>query len=139
MLFVLRLTNGDCVVAEEADEFAARQTANRLSSNETQVASVRRLGRFAMQFSPTEDASLEVAHWDDAVLDDILAHEYPLLDEAYRHANAVPFAMASDPEEPILSDLKAAYEQNTEIIRQGLYRELRRLSQQNVSSKVKSA
>jgi hypothetical protein len=139
MLFILRLTNGDCVITMEADECSARQTAGKLSLDESHVVSVRQLSSFAVQLSPTEDGSLEVARWDDAMLDDVLANEYPLLDQAYRRANSAPFAVANDPEEPILSHLKSAYEQNAEIIREGLRLERQRFGHEGVPSKVKGA
>ncbi len=140
MLYILRLTNGDCVAAMAADERSARETAMKLRLEESaEVATVRRLDRFAVQFSPTEDGSLEVAHWDDAVLDGILASEYPLLYEAYRRANAEPLFQASNPEEPILSDLEVAYERNTGIIRQGLRLEQRRFSSAGAGTKSNAA
>jgi len=136
MLFILRLTNGDCVITMAADEQGARAAATKLSANDrTQVASVRPFGRLAVQFSPTEDGSLEVTRWDDATLDDILKSEYPLLNEAFRRANAEPFARATDPEEPILSHLRAAHQRNTEIIRQGLQLERERFSKETVPVK----
>jgi hypothetical protein len=131
MLYILRLTNGDCVVAMAADERSARETAKRLSQDATtDVATARRLDSFAVQFSPTEDGNLEVAHWDDATLDNILASEYPSLNEAYLRANAEPFLKASDFEEPILSHLRTEHERNTEIIRAGLRLELDRFRQE---------
>jgi hypothetical protein len=103
MLYILRLTNGDCVITLAADERSAHETAKELSQDEAaDVATVRRLDGFGVQFSPTEDGSLEVAHWDDATLDDILESEYPQLNEAYRRANAEPFLKASDQKEPVL-------------------------------------
>ncbi|MGA7402583.1 MAG: hypothetical protein WCC99_14805 [Candidatus Sulfotelmatobacter sp.] len=134
MLYILRLSNGDCIVAMAADERSALETTKRLSQDASaDVVAVRPLDGFAVQFSPTEDGSLEVAHWDDATLDNILASEYPCLNEAYRRANAEPFRKPSDPEEPILSHLKSEHERNIEIIRAGLRLELERFSRQQVS------
>jgi hypothetical protein len=139
MLYILRLANGDSVVAMAADESAAREMAKRLSQEAAaEVVAMRPLDGFAVQFSPTEDGSLQVAHWDDATLDNILASEYPCLSEAYHRANAEPFQKASDSEEPILSHLKSEQERNTEIIRGGLRLELERFSQQPFSSKADS-
>jgi hypothetical protein len=127
MLYILRLTNGDCVLALAADECSARQTAAKLSCEEgAQVTTVRTLDNFALQLSPTEEGTLEVAHWDDAALDGILASEYPLLFEAYCRANAQPLLTAAPSEEKNMAHLEAAYEQNTEIIRQGLRSERQR-------------
>jgi len=140
MLYILRLTNGDCVVAMATDDYSARQIALKLPLDEAAgVAMIRRLDRFAVQFSPTEDGSFEVSHWDDATLDGILANEYPLLNEACQRANAEPFLPARNPDESVVSQLQAAYERNTEIIRQGLRRELQRSSQPEVSMKSKAA
>lgn len=137
MLYILRLANGDCIVATAADERSAVETAKRLSQDAAaEVVAVRPLDGFAVQFSPTEDGSLEVAHWDDSTLDSILASEYPCLNEAYRRANAEPFLKPSDSEEAILSHLKSEHERNTEIIREGLRLELERFSRQQVSSKL---
>jgi len=134
MLYILRLANGDCIVTMAADERSAVETAKRLSHDAAaEVVAVRPLDGFAVQFSPTEDGSLEVAHWADATLDNILASEYPCLNEAYRRANADPFRKASDSEEAILSHLKSEHDRNTEIIRAGLRLELERFSQQQVS------
>jgi hypothetical protein len=139
MLYILRLANGDCVIAMAADERSAVETAKRLSQDAAaEVVAVRPLDGFAVQFSPTEDGSLEVVHWDDATLDNILANEYPCLNEAYCRANAEPFLKPSDSEEPILSHLKSEYERNTELIRDGLRLELERFNQQQVRSKADS-
>jgi hypothetical protein len=140
MLYILRLTNGDCVIAMAADERSAREAAAKLSLDEAaQVATVRRLDAFGVQLYPTEDGSLEVGHWDDATLDGILAHEYPLLNQAYRRAIAEPFVETPSPQEPVLSLLRAAIERNTDIIRQGLRQELQRSIPAEVSTKSKAA
>ncbi len=131
MLYLLRLTNGDCVIATAADERSARQAAMSLSLDEVaEVATVRPLSSLGIRFSPTEEGSLEVAHWDDATLDGILANEYPLLYQAYHRANAGPFMKAAVSGEPMLAEFHAAYERNTEIIREGLRRERQRFNQE---------
>ncbi|MGA7947702.1 MAG: hypothetical protein WB991_21770 [Candidatus Sulfotelmatobacter sp.] len=44
MLYILRLTNGDCVITLAADERSAHETAKKLSQDEAaDVATVRRL------------------------------------------------------------------------------------------------
>ncbi len=137
MLFILRLTTGDCVVATAADEPGARETAaNLIQGDAAEVASIRRLESFAVRFSPTEEGSLDVAQWEDATLDGILASEYPILNEAYRRANAMPFLQTANPQEPVFSQLKAAHERNTEIIRQGLQRERQRFGETESRSKA---
>lgn len=119
MLYILRLASGNCAVIMAADKRSALEATKKLSQDEpAEVVTVRRLESFGVQFTPTEDGSLEVSHWDDATLDGILAREYPRLNEAYQRANAEPFLKAS--KGPVLSQLKLAHDHNTEIIREGL-------------------
>jgi len=140
MLYIVRLTNGDCVVAMAADEGGARHIASKLNLDEAaEVATIRQLDTLGIQFSPTEDGSLEVTHWDDATLDNILAHEYPLLNQACQRANAEPFLPASNPHDSAVSQLRAAYERNTDIIRQGLRQELQRSTRSQDSTKTNAA
>jgi len=127
MLYILRLTNGDCVLALAADEPDARQTAIKLTQDEgSEVRTVRHLEHFAVQFSPTDEGTLEVARWEDATLDGILASDYPLLYEAYCRANAEPLLKASCQEEKTMAHLQDAYDRNAEIIREGLRGERQR-------------
>jgi hypothetical protein len=130
MLYILRLSNGDCILATGDSDYSARESAAKLCGDDAaQIASLRPLEKLAIRLSPNEEGSLELAHWDDATLDGILASEYPLLNEAFRRANAVPFVQMPNPQEPVLTQLKAAYERNTDIIRQGLQQEQRRFAQ----------
>jgi hypothetical protein len=84
-----------------------------------------------------------LAQWDDASLDDILKNEYPQLQEAYRRANAEPLLKSSNPAGPGLSQLKAAYDRNRAIIREGLELERNKFSQDQktspVAQKIKTA
>jgi len=140
MLYVLRLTNGDCVVAMAADEYGARHIATKLNLDEiAEVATIRQLDTLGIQFSPSEDGSLEVTHWDDATLDSILANEYPLLNQACQRANAEPFLPAPNPDDSVVSQLKAAYERNKDIIRQGLRQELQRSGQAQAPTRTNAA
>lgn len=130
MLYILRLANGDCVVVAATDENSARATARNLSPDPcAEIVKVRRLNRFSVQLSPTEEGSLEVAQWDDATLDGILVNEYPLLDQAYRQANAEPVSRSPVKVTPAISHLQAWHQANTEIIREGLRRERARFVQ----------
>ena len=88
MLYGLRLSSGDCIIVEAQDQASARDSAlaYRLEEGES-VVSIRPLPRFAARFSPNDSASLDVNSLDDVTLDDILAHEYSLLNEAFRQAN----------------------------------------------------
>lgn len=140
MLYVLRLSGGDCIVASAENESGARSLAALLGSvDDDEIVSARPLAQFAVRLSPTDTGSLEVNSWDDAVLDDILAHEYPLLEEALHSANSVRFMPPMTPGRPILEQLKQAYEQNTEIIRVGLERERARLDPARVPERRKAA
>ncbi len=137
MLYILRLANGDSVVALAADEDCARQTALQLlPEHSAEVSTVRRLEDFAIQLSPTVEGSLEIALWEDAALDGILAAEYPALYAAYQRANAQPFTDASAAGTPSIERLRAWHEGNAEIIREGLRRERERL---NLSPKKSKA
>jgi hypothetical protein len=125
MLYVLRLSDGDCVVVLASDEQEARRATNDLDpDNPTEIVSVRQLEGFALRLSPTEEASLEISGWNDATLDSILSREYPLLEEAYRRANAERFDQSQDPKQPALSRLRSQFERNTEAIRKALELEL---------------
>lgn len=139
MLYVLRLSSGDCIVAAAEDESGARALAGilGLQAEETIVA-VRVLSGFAVRLSPTDNGTLEVDSWDDATLDDLLAHEYPLLNQALHEANSVRFMSAPDPTKPVLDQLRQAHAQNVKIIREGLQRERARLNSTTVSQKRKA-
>jgi hypothetical protein len=135
MLYVLRLSSGDSIVAAAEDESCARALAEKLGAmeeNET-IASVRRLSTFTVRLSPTDRGTLAVNVWEDSTLDDILGHEYPVLNQALKKANAVPFLPSPDREKAILDQLKAADEKNAEIIRQGLRQEIERLSSEPIT------
>jgi len=120
MLYVLRLTNGNCIVLLASDEPSARSRAQQMDFFEqAEVASVRQIENFAVQLSPTEDGSLEIVDWDEGALDSILVNEYPVLQEAYREANARPFAKAA-PDQPVIVRLNAEFERNTEAMRDAL-------------------
>ncbi len=129
MMYVMRLMNGDCVIASAHNEQSARDFADHLGIDDAQpVVSIRELSRFGVRFSPDDQGSLEVHSWDDAALDDILANEYPVLNDAFRRANAVPLMAATGSTESSMLQLKHGYEANTAIIREGLRLERKRLS-----------
>lgn len=127
MLYILRLTDGDCVVTLAADEQGAREAARKLIYDEaTSVVSMRPIENFAVRFSPTEDGSLQAEEWNGCALDEILATEYPLLYGAYCKANAIPFTQPAESDEPILMHLESQFERNTEMIRSSLVQERQR-------------
>jgi hypothetical protein len=129
MLYILRLTNGSSVVVLSDDERSARQAALDLNlEGDAEIASIRPLNQFAVQLSPTEDGSLEAEHWDSSTLDDILSREYPLMEEALRHANARPFVKPAGASGLSLAALKSWHEKNNEIIREAIRLERERLA-----------
>ena len=139
MLYVLRLSTGDSIVAAAENESSARALASTLELEDgEEIVSVRALPKFAARLSPNNGGSLEVQLWDGSTLDDILAHEYPILNEALRSANSVRFMPPTTSDKPILNQLKQAYEQNTEIIRAGLQRERGRLASAPVREKQRA-
>lgn len=128
MLYILRLTSGDCIVTAAHSEISARAFASAIGlENGESIATVRALPRFGVRLSPTEEGSLEAASWDDATLDDVLENEFPILNEAFHAANSVRFMPPPNAGKPLLDQLRNAHEQNTEIIRKGLRQELLRL------------
>ncbi|HEY3974345.1 MAG TPA: hypothetical protein VGM18_15170 [Candidatus Sulfotelmatobacter sp.] len=140
MLYVLRLTSGDCIVTAARNEVNAREQASSLGLEAGEsVASARPMSRFALRLSPTDNGSLEVNSWDDSTLDDILMNEYPLLNKAFRTANSVRFMPSPNSQKPLLEQLRDAHEQNLEIIRKGLHQELERLVQESAVSARKAA
>jgi hypothetical protein len=129
MLYVMRLTGGDCVIASACDEQSAHDIASSLAAEDGEiVVSIRELDRFGVRFSPNDQGNLEVHCWDDATLDNVLVNEYPVLNDAFHAANAVPLMPAIDEKTPLMMQLKQAYEQNAEIIRNGLRVEKERLN-----------
>jgi len=140
MLYVLRLSSGDCIVTAAEDEISARGMASSLGleSGET-IASVRPLSRFAVRLSPNVEGSLDVESWDDSTIEDLLVHEYPLLNEALHEANSVRFMPPPEPGRTVLDQLKHAHERNGEIIRKGLQLELQRLKSETFVERRKTA
>lgn len=129
MLYILRLSNAECMILLSPDEQSARLAAIHLDpENGFNVVSVRAIDRLAMQISPTDDGSLEITRWDQDALESILTHEYPVLHEAYKRANTKPFATAR-PETPVLLHLKTEFERNNEILRAGVREEKLRFKQ----------
>jgi hypothetical protein len=129
MLYILRLTNGSCVVVMASDEESARQATLALNLDEkAEIATVRALNNFAIQVTPSEDGSLQVDHWDDATLDEVLPSEYPLLDQAIRRANAQPFVKPAGSNALSLGSLHAWHERNNEVVREAVRQERGRLA-----------
>jgi hypothetical protein len=120
MLFILRLTNGNCVILLASDEQNAQQSLEQMGCEEgVNVVSIRALDHFGVHLSPTEDGSLQILSWDDSALDSILEMEYPFLQRAFQEANSRSFGQA-DADEPSIVRLNAEFERNTEIMRRAL-------------------
>lgn len=140
MLYVLRLAQGDCVIVYTRDEQSARELASRLAGEDGgTIVSARELSDFAVRLSPNDEASLGIHSWNDSALDNILAQEYPALNDAFRAANRTPILTKADAGRPLMPQLKQAYEENTAIIRKGLQAERERFgSESAVRATVKS-
>jgi hypothetical protein len=138
MLFILRLTNGDCVIVTAADEPSARESALHLNpENPAAIASVRPLAHLCVQLTPTEDASLEVVAWDGPTLDSIFAQEYPLLEKAYRRANAQSFPQSTTAPASRLEALQEWYEKNLDLIREAVEQERTRLAPSSAADPIR--
>jgi len=123
-MYVMRLANGDSIVATGRDVIAT--LLEEREANE--IVSVREISRFAVRLSPSDDGILEVQSWDASTLDDIFAHEYPVLNDALQLANSVPLIPKGTCNKNTIAELKEAYEQNKEVIRKAIDRERERTS-----------
>lgn len=126
MIFLLRLASGDCVVTSARNEAEAREQSALIREPGDEILSVREIPKLALRLTPSEAGTLDVERWDDATLDDILRHEYPILNEAIQNANRMSFLPSPDPSRPILEQLRVAYQENTEVIREGIRQEQQR-------------
>ena len=84
-LFVVRMRNGNCVVAAADNEAAARERAKDIGRN-TEVANVRELSSFVAQFTLTDEGELVSTLLDRQTLSDLHSHEYPMLYAARSHS-----------------------------------------------------
>jgi hypothetical protein len=83
-LYILRLRDGNCVIAHAQNEDQARQSASRLGGSG--VATIRKVESFVAQFSLGNDGELKTALLDGLTLSDLHQHEYPMLAAAIAHA-----------------------------------------------------
>lgn len=83
-LYVLRLRNGNCVIAYANNEEQARERAAPLSGSE--IATIRAVDAFVAQFSLGDDGELNSALLDRPTVSDLHRHEYPMLAAASAHA-----------------------------------------------------
>lgn len=80
-LYVLRLRNGNCVIAEAESEAASQERARGLGAN-SEVATVRALSSFAAHFVLSDEGELTAILLDAQTLADLRDHEYPMLKAA---------------------------------------------------------
>ena len=83
-VFVLRLRDGNCIVADAENQEEATESAKSLAASE--VATVRKLGSFIAQFSLTNEGDLTSVILDKNTISDLHQHEYPLLQAARAHS-----------------------------------------------------
>jgi hypothetical protein len=79
-LYVLRLRDGNCIVADARNEEQAKENASRLSASE--VVSTRKLKSFVAQFALGEEGEFAGSLVDPNTLSDLYNHEYPMLGAA---------------------------------------------------------
>lgn len=85
MIFVLRMRNGNCVVAAAENEAVARERAKDIGED-VEIASVRELTSFIAQFTLTDEGELVSILLDRQTLSDLHSHEYPMLYAARSHS-----------------------------------------------------
>jgi len=79
-LYVLRLRDGSCVIADASDEETAREKARPLAASE--VATARKMESFVAHFALSDKGELAATLLDKKTLSDLHEHEYPLLHAA---------------------------------------------------------
>jgi hypothetical protein len=83
-LYVLRMRDGNCVIAYADNEANASQRAQQIG--ESGVATIRQIDSFVAQFSLSNDGELKSALLDRSTVADLHRHEYPMLAAATAHA-----------------------------------------------------
>src|SRR5690349_13731164 len=84
--YVLRLRDGNCIVAAASNEDHARQSAEQLAASE--VVTVREMETFVAQFVLNDNGELSATLLHEKTTTDLHQHEYPML----RAANAQSYA-----------------------------------------------
>lgn len=79
-IYVLRLRDGNCIVANAADEDHARTSVKPLAASE--VVTVRELDTFVAQFVLNDNGELSATLLDMETIADLHQHEYPMLEAA---------------------------------------------------------
>ena len=83
-LYVLRMRDGNCVVAYADNEAKAKETAQQFAGSA--VATIRMTDSFVAQFLLSDDGELKSALLDQPTVIDLHRHEYPMLAAATAHA-----------------------------------------------------
>ena len=85
-MYVLRLRDGNCVVANALNEDHARKNVEPLAASE--VVTVRKLDAFVAQFILNDNGELTATLLDKETIANLHQHEYPML----KAANAQSYA-----------------------------------------------
>jgi hypothetical protein len=85
-IYVLRLRDGNCIVANAPNEEHARKNVEPLGASE--IVTVRELDVFVAQFVLSDNGELTATLLDKTTIADLHQHEYPML----RVANAQSYA-----------------------------------------------
>lgn len=83
-LYVLRLRDGNCIIADASSKEEAIAKSVPLAASE--VASARPLASFVAQFALTDEGELTATILDKKTIADLHQHEYPLLQAAHAHS-----------------------------------------------------
>ncbi len=103
-ILVLRMRNGNCVVAAAESEAAVRERVKDIGRN-VEIASVRELSSFVAQFTLTDEGELVSTLLDQQTLFDLHSHEYPMLYAARSHSfNDFGPSPTNASSEPLLYD-----------------------------------
>ena len=79
-IYVLRLRDGNCIIADAANEEQARTSAKPLVASE--VVTARELKVFVVQFTLSDEGELSGILLDKNTVGDLHDHEYPMLGAA---------------------------------------------------------
>jgi len=85
-IYVLRLRDGNCIVASAPNEDHARKSVEPLAASE--VVTVRELDTFVAQFVLNDSGELSATLLHKETITDLHQHEYPMLKAAKAHSYA---------------------------------------------------
>ena len=84
-LYVLRLRDGNCIIAEAENERVAQKRTEDIGAN-SEVATIRALSSFAAHFVLTDEGELDSILLDVHTVAELHKHEYPMLKAATRQS-----------------------------------------------------